>query len=215
MPVDSTSSPSKELYKAKPLKPALMKMEGISAKTMEEHYKLYEGYVKKANEITSKLAAMEPDPAAANPTYSEIRELKVELSRAIGGVKNHDIYFAHLGGKGGQPKGRLLKMIERDFGSFDRWAKDLKATGIAARGWVWLAYDWKLGEDGKLMNYIGDEQNTYPIWNASPWLALDVFEHAYFMDFGTKKGDYIDTFLKNLDWSVVEKWCDGWFEWEK
>lgn len=196
-----------ELYKAKPMKPPLMKLVGISAKTMEEHYKLYEGYVKKANEIWNKLKEMEPDPSAANSTYSEIRELKVELSRAIGGVKNHNAYFAHLGGKGGQPGGALLKHIEKDFGSFNRWMKDLKATGIAARGWAWLALDL---QTWKLFNYIGDEQNTYPIWNATPLVALDVFEHAYFMDYGTKKGDYIDAFMKNLDWSVVEKWYSDW-----
>lgn len=200
-----------ELYKVKPLKPELLKLDGISAKTMEAHQTLYEGYVKKANEIHAKLTAMEPDPAAANPTYSEIRELKVEFSRAVGGVKNHNAYFAHLGGKGGQPGGALLKHIEKDFGSFDRWAKDLKATGIAARGWAWLALDF---QTWKLFNYIGDEQNTYPIWNATPLVALDVFEHAYFMDYGTKKGDYIDAFLRNMDWSVVEKWYDDW-QWDE
>lgn len=202
---------SDELYKVKPIRPELLKLDGISAKTMEEHYKLYEGYVKKANEIWNKLKVMDPDPAAANPTYSEIRELKVEFSRAVGGVKNHNAYFAHLGGKGGQPGGALLKHIEKDFGSFDRWAKDLKATGVAARGWAWLALDF---QTWKLANYIGDEQNTYPIWNATPLVALDVFEHAYFMDYGTKKGDYIDAFLKNLDWKVVEKWYDDW-QWDE
>lgn len=200
-----------DLFSAKPLKPKLFELDGISKKTMEEHYKLYEGYVKKANEIWGKLAAMDPDPAAANPTYSEIRELKVELSRAIGGVKNHDAYFAHLGGKGGQPKGLLLKHIEKDFGSFERWQKDLKATGIAARGWAWLALDF---QTWKLVNFIGDEQNTYPIWNATPLVALDVFEHAYYLDYGTKKGDYIDAFMKNLDWSVVEKWYNEW-QWDE
>jgi len=201
---------AEELYKSKPMRPELLKLEGISAKTMEAHQVLYEGYVKKANEIMGKLTSMDPDPAAANPTYSEIRELKVELSRAIGGVKNHNAYFAHLGGKGGKPGGALLKHIEKDFGDFDRWALDLKATGIAARGWAWLALDF---QTWKLMNFIGDEQNTYPIWNATPLVALDVFEHAYFADYGTKKGDYIDAFLKNLDWKVVGKWYDEW-QWD-
>jgi Fe-Mn family superoxide dismutase len=145
---------------------------------------------------------MEPDPAKANPTYSEIRELKVELTRAIGGVKNHEIYFDILGGKGGKPGGKLLSAIERDFGSFENWQKDLKATGIAARGWAWLAYDW---DTGRLFNYIGDEQNTYPIWNATPIVALDVFEHAFFIDYGTNKGAYIDAFFRNLDWTAVEE----------
>ncbi|MDR5695732.1 MAG: Fe-Mn family superoxide dismutase [Armatimonadota bacterium] len=189
-------------YEAKKFRSFEVELDGISKKTMEEHYKLYQGYVNKANEILEKLAAMEPDPAKANPTYSEIRELKVELTRAIGGVKNHEIYFDILGGKGGKPQGRLLEAIERDFGSFENWQKDLKATGIAARGWAWLAYDW---DTGRLFNYIGDEQNTYPIWNATPIVALDVFEHAFFIDYGTNKGAYIDAFFRNLDWGAVEE----------
>jgi Fe-Mn family superoxide dismutase len=169
---------------------------------MEEHYKLYQGYVNKANQILEKLAALDKDPAKANPTYSDIRVLKVELTRALGGIKNHEIYFDHLGGPGGKPEGALLALLERDFGSFEEWQKDLKATGIAARGWAWTAYDW---DTGKLFNYIGDEQNTYPVWNCTPLVALDVFEHAYFIDFGTNKGGYIDAFFRNLDWRAVAK----------
>lgn len=174
--------------------------DGISEKTMTEHYKLYQGYVNKANEILEKLSALEPDPAKANQTYSDIRVLKVELTFAIGGIKNHEIYFGHLKGKGGKPSGDLLRHIERDFGSFERWQQDLKATGIAARGWVWLALDH---DTGTLFNYLGDAQNTFPIWNATPILALDTYEHAYFIDYGTARAAYIDAFFRNLDWDVV------------
>ncbi|KRT76179.1 MAG: manganese/iron superoxide dismutase, superoxide dismutase, Fe-Mn family [Armatimonadetes bacterium CSP1-3] len=189
-------------YEAKKFRSFEVELDGISKKAMEEHYKLYQGYVNKANEITEKLAALDKDPAKANPTYSDIRELKVEYTRAVGGVKNHENYFAVLGGKGGNPSGKLLKLIERDFGSFENWQKDLKATGIAARGWAWLAYDW---DAGHLFNYIGDEQNTFPIWNASVVLAMDVFEHAYYMDFGTGKAAYIDAFFRNIDWTLPEQ----------
>lgn len=189
-------------YEAKKFRSFEVALDGISKKTMEEHYKLYQGYVNKANEILEKLAALDKDPAKANPTYSDIRELKVEYTRAVGGVKNHENYFALLGGTGGRPSGKLAALIERDFGSFEAWQQDLKATGIAARGWAWLAYDW---DSGRLFNYIGDEQNTFPIWNASVLLALDVFEHAYFIDFGTAKAAYIDTFFRNLDWTVPER----------
>ncbi len=189
-------------YEAKKFHAFEVELDGISKKTMEEHYKLYSGYVAKANEIHEKLAALDKDPAKANPTYSEIRELKVELSRAIGGVKHHELYFSHLGGKGGKPSGKLLEMIERDFGSFEEWQRDLKATAIAARGWAWTAYDWNTM---RLFNYIGDEQNTYPVWNASAIIALDVFEHAYYLDYQTGKAAYIDAFFRNLDWSPVEE----------
>lgn len=189
-------------YEAKKFRAFDMELTGISKKTMEEHYKLYQGYVNKANEIHEKLAALEKDPAKANPTFSDIRVLKVELTRAVGGVKNHELYFSLLGGQGGPPSGKLADLLKRDFGSFEEWQKDLKATGIAARGWAWTAWDWGTS---RLFNYIGDEQNTFPIWDATPIVALDVFEHAYYLDYGTAKAAYIDTFFKNLDWSAVEK----------
>ncbi len=183
--------------------PAMEKeLQGISKETMENHYKLYQGYVKKSNEILEKLESVDRDPAKSNQVYSEIRELKLELSFAVGGVKNHEVYFGHLGGDGSAPTGKLLEMIERDFGSFDAWKADMKATGIAARGWVWLAYDHSTE---KLFNYLGDSQNTYPVWNCTPLVALDVYEHAYWADYGTKRADYIDAFFANLDWSVVDK----------
>lgn len=109
-------------------------LDGISKRTMEEHYKLYQGYVNKYNEIVAKIEALTADDyKAANPTYSLVRELKVELARAIGGVKNHELYFNHLGGKGGTPTGAFKAQIEKDFGSFDKWFADFKATGVSAR----------------------------------------------------------------------------------
>lgn len=174
---------------------------------MTEHYKLYQGYVNKYNEIMGKLAELsDADYQAANQTYSLIRSLKVDLTFAVGGVKNHELYFDILGGGGGKASGALLAQIEKDFGSYERWAKDLKATGIAARGWAWLAWD----HDRKyLFNFIGDAQNTFPVWNATPILALDTYEHAYFIDYGVNRGAYIDAFFRNLDWAKVEKRFDA------
>jgi Fe-Mn family superoxide dismutase len=183
------------------LKPELYELDGISRATIEAHYKLYQGYVNKRNEILGKLA--EVDAGSANQVYSELRGLKVDLSFAIGGIKNHEIYFEHLGGSGGAPSGALADQQNRDFGSVDAWRADLKATGMAGRGWAWTAYDW---DEGRLFNYIGDAQNTFPIWNATPLVALDVYEHAYFLDYQTDRASYIDAFLDNLDWDVVNDW---------
>lgn len=174
---------------------------GISRRTHEEHYALYKGYVSKVNEIRAKLAGLGvPDPSKASQTFSEIRELKVEYTFALGGVKNHELYFGHLGGKGGAPTGPIADAIREAFGSFDAWKADLKATGLAARGWVWLAHDYT---DNSLFNYIGDAQNSYPVWNATPLLGLDVYEHAYFIDFGRDRGKYIDAFTQVIDWDAV------------
>ncbi len=183
------------------LKPALYELDGISREAVEAHYKLYQGYVAKRNEILKKLGSV--DLSAANQVYSEVRALKVELSFALGGIKNHEVYFEHLGGDGGDPDGPFGQLVERDFGSAANWAADLKATGMAGRGWAWTAYDW---DEGRLFNYVGDTQNTYPIWNATPLVALDVYEHAYFLDFQTDRASYIDAFLNNMDWATVNDW---------
>jgi Fe-Mn family superoxide dismutase len=183
------------------LRPELHQLDGISRTTIEAHYRLYQGYVAKRNEILARLA--EVDLGSANQVYSDLRALKVDLTFAIGGIKNHEIYFAHLGGEGGSPVGAIADLIERDFGSADAWRADLVATGMAARGWAWTAYDW---DEARLFNYVGDAQNTFPVWNASPLVALDVYEHAYFLDYQTDRATYIDAFLRNLDWSVVNRW---------
>ena len=193
---------NREEITPRPLKPALLELDGISRESVEAHYKLYEGYVNKRNEIMGKLDEVALD--SANQVYSEVRALKVDLSFAIGGIKNHEIYFDHLGGGGGEPQGAIRDLIFRDFGSLENWRADLKATGMAARGWAWTAYDW---DEGRLFNYLGDAQNTYPIWNATPLVALDVYEHAYFMDFQTDRASYIEAFFANLDWDVVNDWA--------
>jgi Fe-Mn family superoxide dismutase len=78
---------------------------------------------------------------------------------------------------------------------------------MAGRGWAWTAYDW---DEARLFNYVGDAQNTFPVWNASPLVALDVYEHAYFLDYQTDRAAYIDAFLRNLDWAVVNRWVGAY-----
>src|ERR687898_2621694 len=128
---------SYEEIRPRKLKPALLELDGISRASIEAHYKLYQGYVNKRNEILGRLAAA--DLGSAKQVYSEVRGLKVELSFAVGGIKNHEVYFEHLGGAGGDQKGAIADLIKRDFGSAQAWRDDLRATGKAARGWAWTA----------------------------------------------------------------------------
>jgi Fe-Mn family superoxide dismutase len=78
---------------------------------------------------------------------------------------------------------------------------------MAGRGWAWTAYDW---DEGRLFNYLGDAQNTFPVWNATPLVALDVYEHAYFLDYQTDRASYIEAFFRNLDWGVVNAWIEAY-----
>ena len=182
---------------------SIRELNGISQRTQEEHYELYKAYIAKTNEIQKKLDTV--DRASANQIFSDLRSLRVDLSFAYGGVKNHELFFGHLGGNGGQPGARTLELINRDFPSYDAWLADFKASGLAARGWVWLAYDHDLQ---MLTTVVGDAQNTFPVWNATPILAMDVYEHAYWFDFGRLRAKYIEAFFNNLDWSVVEQNLD-------
>jgi len=174
-------------------------LEGLSLKMLAEHFKLYEGYVKKANEIQEKIAAA--DKSEANASYSYIGELKRQETFSVNGIKLHEVYFGHLGGDG-VPSGELVKMIERDFESLDKWQEDMIVTGISARGWAVLAYDFK---DNRLHNYGADAHNVGAVWAAIPLIVLDVYEHAYFMDYGVNRKDYISSFFKNLNWDFANK----------
>jgi superoxide dismutase, Fe-Mn family len=175
-------------------------LEGLSPRLMSEHYKLYEGYVKKANEIQEKLSTT--DTSTANATYSDLRALKLGFSFAVDAIKGHELFFSHLGGSATGPQDGMSKLIEKSFGNFESWLTDMKQTGIAARGWVWSAYDW---DSKQLINVLGDGHDAFPIWNATPLVALDVYEHAYFIDYGVNRKDYIETFFKHLNWEVVEQ----------
>lgn len=186
-------------YKAKPYNKKLDDLKSISKETNQAHYGLYEKYVANYNKATADLA--KADKASANQIYSDYRSAAVDLTFAIGGIKNHEIYFAHLGGDGSAVDGEFKQQVEKDFGSWDNYIADLKAFGMAARGWAWTAWD---DDFGKLMNVIGDAQNTFPIWNSHPVVALDVYEHAYVADFSTARPKYLEAFLENMDWNVVE-----------
>jgi len=186
------------LFFPKDFGPGILDLDGISKKTVEEHLKLYSAYVNKSNEIMDKLAKV--DLSTANQVFSDVRALKVELSFAVGGMQNHEIYFSHLKPGGGEPSGELKRQIEKDFGGVENFLKDLKASGLSGRGWAWTVW---FPAAGRLMNWVGDSQNTYLSWDLKPLLALDVYEHAYFLDYHVNRGAYIDAFFKNLDWARI------------
>ncbi|TYP57883.1 superoxide dismutase [Thermosediminibacter litoriperuensis] len=184
-----------------PLNPRLLMMPGFSECQILEHFEvLYKGYVNKVNEIRSLLPAA--DRQKANATYSEFRGLKKGETYAIDGVILHELYFENLGGPGGMPRGDLMRRLEKDFGSYQSWLEDFTATGISARGWAVLVYDPR---DCRLHNYLLDAHDHGVVQNTMAVLVLDVYEHAYFIDYGTRKADYIRAFMRNVDWTVAEK----------
>ncbi len=189
-------------YTPKQFDPSLLLMNDISRKTIENHIKLYEGYIKKYNEINQKITHLSSQEIAeSNQVYSYVRSLKTELSFAWGGIINHEIYFSHLGNNKGTASRDLIRQIERDFGSWESYLIDLKSSGMAARGWVWTVWN---KHEKRLYNHIGDSQNTYAFWGSEPILALDTYEHAYIGDFGINRSAYIDAFISHILWDKVE-----------
>lgn len=172
-------------------------LDGLSLKMLEQHFKLYEGYVKKSNEIQVKVDGA--DKSEANGVYSFIGELKRQETFAVNGMKLHEVYFGHLQGNG-QAGGELLSMIEKDFGSLEAWKEEMLATGMSARGWAINAFDYR---DNRLHVYGSDGHNVGAVWGAVPVVVLDVYEHAYFIDYGISRKAYIDSFFKNLDWNFA------------
>lgn len=176
-------------------------LDGLSEKQLKEHHDvLYAGYVKKIGEIEEKLKTV--DVSSANATYSDLRELKMEETFALNGVKLHEGYFDNMSkGGNGNVFGKILEMVHRDFGSYENWEKEFRALGLSARGWVVLCYDL---EEKKLKNVICDSHNQGGLWNAITILIMDVYEHAYFIDYATARKTYIDAFFKNIDWQFID-----------
>lgn len=173
---------------------------GISKKTHDNHLALWQGYAKKTNEIRTALKDLDVTTAGANQVYSTMRALKANYAFAWGGYINHLVYFSSLGGKDQRPEGNLLHVIEESYGSYENWEKDFKASCSAARGWVYVAFDEM---SGRVFNLLGDSQDTFPAWGHRLLMACDVYEHAYYFDFGRNRGEYVDAFLKCVDWKGI------------
>lgn len=172
---------------------------GISKAQLTPHHDtLYAGYVKKLAEIQDKLKTAETD--GVNASYHPFRELKLEETFAANGVRLHEAYFDNLTPNGNQPGGKIKEMIERDYGSVDNWLALLRVSGLASRGWVVLCYDL---EDHRLRTYLADVHNQGGVWNCLTLLVLDVYEHAYFIDYQTGRKDYLDAFIKNINWQFA------------
>jgi Fe-Mn family superoxide dismutase len=178
----------------------LIGMEGFSETLLKNHFTLYQGYVTNTNKVIDTLSQMLKEDKAGTPEFAE---LKRRLGWEFNGMRLHEYYFGNLGGKAALNKNeRLAKKIAEDFGSYETWEKDFKATGaMRGIGWVILYQDIT---DGKLMNFWINEHDVSHPAGCNPLLIMDVFEHAFMLDYGLKKADYIVAFFKNIDWSAVE-----------
>lgn len=173
-------------------------LDGISDNQLKQHFKLYNGYIQKINKINSKLKTAKKD--SANTTYSKYRALQAARAFANNGVVLHEMYFSNLSSKETKPSETLLKQIQLNFKNNDNYINDLKALCKASRGWVVSGYNHR---DNKLHNYLIDEHDIHVPVDVSLILVIDVWEHAYMVDYGIDRAAYTDAVIKNIDWKVV------------
>lgn len=179
------------------------KLNGLSEKQLDAHFGLYAGYVKKLNEIEEKLKTA--DPANGNYSFNEFSELKRREAVAFNGSYLHQLYFENLSNEGGEPSAEVKKMIKSSFGDHAKWEANLKGSASSTPGWVVLTVNHRTN---KLHNYVMYEHHIGLPVDQHVIMALDCWEHAFMIDYGTKKGDYLNAFIKNINWEEVNKRYD-------
>lgn len=180
---------------------SLIGMKGFSETLLKNHFTLYQGYVTNTNKLVDALSALLKDGKTAAPEYAE---LKRRFGFEFDGMRLHEYYFGNLGGNAVLNKdGALGQKLAAEFGSYEAWEKDFKGTGtMRGIGWVVLYQD---PVTGKLLNVWINEHEVGHLAGCVPLLIMDVFEHAFMIDYGLKRADYIESFFANISWAEVEK----------
>jgi superoxide dismutase, Fe-Mn family len=187
-------------YDIKPMPFEPTRVKGMSEKLLVSHYENnYSGAVKRLNDIEKQLASLD---WASTPVFV-INGLKREQLIAANSMILHELFFSGLGGEG-RPTGALGEAINRDFGSYDRWHAEFAAIGKAQGGGSgWTILSWS-PRDKKLMNTWAAD-HTHTLAGGRPILILDMYEHAYHMDYGAKAAAYVDAFMQVIRWDNVGK----------
>ena len=171
----------------------------LSAKQIKDHKELYAGYVNKRNEIAEALQSV--DKSKANSTYSAFRSLKIAENFARNAAVLHELYFENIG-TGTIMGPETQELIVDNFGSIDAFKEDLMATAIAARGWAITCYNF---DDQTIQNYLLDSHYEKVPILCIPLLVIDTYEHAYMIDFGINRKEYLALLWDNIDWDIVEE----------
>jgi Fe-Mn family superoxide dismutase len=183
----------------------LLGLEGFSDTLLKNHFTLYQGYVTNTNKLSDILKAnMETENPPTGGATPEFAELKRRFGWEFNGMRLHEYYFGNMSKSAValSADSELSKKITEDFGSFEKWESDFKATGaMRGIGWVILAYD-KM--ENRLFNVWINEHDAGHLAGAEPLLVMDVFEHAFMIDYGLKRADYIGAFWKAIDWKEVD-----------
>ena len=182
------------------------KINGLSPNQIKQHKTLYAGYVKSRNDIAQALSTA--DRVTANSrTYSQFRALKVAETYAVNGSILHELYFENLATQPMTMGPLTQQLILESFGTLDAFKQDFMASGNSARGWVLTCYSL---DDKRVHNFVLEEHNQHVPVLAMPLLVLDVYEHAYMIDFGIQRPPYLKVFWDAINWNVVEERVKKW-----
>lgn len=177
---------------------------GFSDKALETHFALYEGYVANVNKIMNQACDLSKEEKGDSPEFAE---LKRRWGWEFNGMRLHEIYFSSFKKDALAPDESLplIKKLAEDYGSFENWQKDFVATAMMRGiGWAILYYDAQ--DPGKnLLNVWINEHDVGHLATATPLLPIDVFEHAFLIDYGTSRKDYVDAFLAAVDWEKINE----------
>lgn len=178
----------------------LLGMEGFSEALLNNHFTLYQGYVTNTNKLLELLEQMIQEDKGATPAFAEAKR---RLGWEFNGMRLHEYYFENLGRSGpGEMGSNLKQKVVESFGSVESWQKDFRATGaMRGIGWAVLYQD---PANGKLVNFWINEHDVSHPAGGIPILVMDVFEHAFMLDYGLKRADYIEAFFKNINWQAAD-----------
>lgn len=178
----------------------------VDAKTMEIHYSKHH-----ATYLNNLNAAVEKHPELFQKSLESLlsnldsipEDIRLAVRNNGGGVFNHNFYFEAMGPKGGSPKGKLAEAIEKTFGSFDSFKKEIEKAGLGrfGSGFAWLCKK----PDGSLVITSTPNQDTPLAEGLKPLFTVDVWEHAYYLNYQNRRADYLTAFWNVVDWDIVEK----------
>jgi Fe-Mn family superoxide dismutase len=173
----------------------------LSKEQLTPHHQAhYGGALKSLLQIGTELE--DADRSKANANYAPVRELKREEVHAMNSVILHELYFDGMGAAGGDPGEAAQDVLKRRFGSIERWMEDFKAAAVSARGWAILALH---PVSGKLYNFVSDVHDVGIPVLGIPFVVVDCYEHAFYVDYKNRKGDYVAAYPKFVDWAEVDR----------
>lgn len=184
----------------------LLGTKGLSENLLKNHLTLYLGYVTNVNKLLEKISAIEK---TGDPATPEATEMKRRLGWEWNGMRLHEYYFENIknGGAELNKNSELFKKLTDNFGSYESWERSFRASGMM-RGIGWIIAYYDLRSD-KIFNVWINEHDTGHLSGAIPLLVMDVFEHAYMLDYGIKKADYIEIFFSAIDWDIAARRFDA------